>query len=395
MAPGIRIRHSRSCGAREGAVCSCKPTYQAQAYDARTGRQVWRTAKTLSEAKHWRSDAQAALRRGDLSADRGLTLNDALDRWLGALASEFTRSGEPYKPGTIRDYRRCIEAHGVRDALGHYRLSEIRTQDVQQWIKAVGAGKDGVKPAAATIDAALTPLKAFYRRAVVGGEARDNPTIGILKPAVCCKVKRVAAPAEAAGMIAALEDRDRPLWATAFYGGLRRGELIGLRAADIDLATGVIRVERGWDMVEGEIPPKSKQGRRKVPIPGALRDHLDQLLLEHAGAGAVLFGTPAWVAQTNVRARRRWEAAGLPVLTLHEARHSFASMMIAAGVNAKALSVFMGHANIAITLNLYGHLFPGSEDEAAVLLDAYLDRAMTVAREAVGTPTVAHTVAHT
>ena len=61
--------------------------------------------------------------------------------------------------------------------------------------------------------------------------------------------------------------------------------------------------------------------------------------------------------------------------------------MIAAGVNAKALSTFMGHANIAITLDLYGHLMPGSEAQAATLLYAYL------AREIGGTvaPTVAHT----
>ena len=49
--------------------------------------------------------------------------------------------------------------------------------------------------------------------------------------------------------------------------------------------------------------------------------------------------------------------------------------MIAAGVNAKALSTFMGHFSISITLDLYGHLMPGSEDEAAALLDEYLGRA--------------------
>jgi integrase len=54
--------------------------------------------------------------------------------------------------------------------------------------------------------------------------------------------------------------------------------------------------------------------------------------------------------------------------------------MIAAGVNAKALSEFMGHSSITITLDRYGHLFPGSEDEAAALLDAYLERANTQAR---------------
>ena len=71
------------------------------------------------------------------------------------------------------------------------------------------------------------------------------------------------------------------------------------------------------------------------------------------------------------------------MLTLHEARHTYASLMIHAGVNPKALSTFMGHADIRVTLDLYGHMFPGSKDEAAGLLDAYLARA-----------TVASTVAH-
>jgi integrase len=67
-----------------------------------------------------------------------------------------------------------------------------------------------------------------------------------------------------------------------------------------------------------------------------------------------------------------WRSAGLNRITLHECRHTFASLMVAAGVNAKALSTFMGHANISITLDRYGHLMPGSEAEAAELLDAYL-----------------------
>jgi integrase len=77
---------------------------------------------------------------------------------------------------------------------------------------------------------------------------------------------------------------------------------------------------------------------------------------------------------------------GLDRLTFHECRHTFASLMIAAGVNAKALSTYMGHANISITLDRYGHLMPGSEDEAAALLDGYLtaqrERAAELARAA-------------
>jgi integrase len=61
-------------------------------------------------------------------------------------------------------------------------------------------------------------------------------------------------------------------------------------------------------------------------------------------------------------------------LTFHDCRHTYASLMIAAGGNAKALSTFMGHSSIQITMDRYGHLMPGSEEEAAGLLDAYLVR---------------------
>jgi Phage integrase family len=88
-------------------------------------------------------------------------------------------------------------------------------------------------------------------------------------------------------------------------------------------------------------------------------------------------GDPPDFENLQDRADTAWAKAGLERITPHECRHTFASLMIAAGVNAKALSTFMGHANISITLDRYGHLMPGSEAEAAGLLDAYLaaDRA--------------------
>jgi integrase len=78
--------------------------------------------------------------------------------------------------------------------------------------------------------------------------------------------------------------------------------------------------------------------------------------------------------------RATWQAVGLPTITLRAARHTFASFAIAAGMNAKTLCVLMGHANIATTYDKYGHLLPGSEDEAAARLDAYF--AQTAARAA-------------
>jgi integrase len=75
------------------------------------------------------------------------------------------------------------------------------------------------------------------------------------------------------------------------------------------------------------------------------------------------------------RADAAWTAAGLERVTLHACRHLYTSMSIAAGVNAHALCAYMGHAGIQVTIDLYGHLFPGNEAEASALLDAYLRRA--------------------
>ncbi|HET7427710.1 MAG TPA: site-specific integrase [Gemmatimonadales bacterium] len=104
-----------------------------------------------------------------------------------------------------------------------------------------------------------------------------------------------------------------------------------------------------------------------------LRDYLVEHRMNSSGEGRV-FATERQVRSQAERAAKRWQGRGLPRLTPHDARHTYASLMIAAGVNAKALSTFMGHADIGITLDLYGHLMPGSQSEAADLLDAYLAR---------------------
>jgi integrase len=85
---------------------------------------------------------------------------------------------------------------------------------------------------------------------------------------------------------------------------------------------------------------------------------------------------------TDQRAKDAWEAAGLQPITLHEARHTFASLLIAAGANAKAVQEFMGHSKIQTTFDTYGHLLPGSHDEVRERMDAYLLGAVEATEDA-------------
>ncbi len=119
-------------------------------------------------------------------------------------------------------------------------------------------------------------------------------------------------------------------------------------------------------------------GRRSVPIVAALAALLaDHRVLTNHVDGFVFGSTPPTpFTPTNVRrsAIASWNRAKLEPIGLHECRHTFASILIAAGVNARAITAYMGHASIQITFDLYGHLMPGNEREAVALIDAFLGR---------------------
>jgi integrase len=254
-------------------------------------------------------------------------------------------------------------------------LARITPADLQALVDRLHA--TDMKPA--TIRNAILPLRAIYRRACARDGLAINPTSGLELPAVRGGRGRIASPDEADRLLAALPEQERALWATAMYAGLRLGELRALRHEHVDIRAGLIRVEASWDAREGLIEPKSRAGKRSVPIPRVLSAHLARHRLAH-GASGLVFGRspdrPFQPTSVNKRAVRAWTTAGLEPIGLHEARHTFASLMIAAGVNAKALSTYMGHAGVAITYDRYGHLLPGNEAEAAGLLDAYLARAV-------------------
>jgi integrase len=378
---GIVVKHRAGCASERGARCNCRRVYQAAVWSARDARRIRKHFDSLSDAKSWRAESYGKLRRRELRAPSAMTFGEAAALWLlGVRAGSIrNRAGDEYKPSTIRSYEQALRGSrdgkgGLLRELGAIRLSDLSVDDVQAYADRLLAA--GAQPS--TIHNQIMPVRAIcrWRRR----EVAVNPTIGLSLPAVRSGRVRIASPAEAELLLAALHERDRPLWATALYAGLRRGELMGLRWGDVDLARGVIEVVQAWDPKEHcMVAPKSTAGARRVPIAVALRTYLAPLRLAAAiDAQCLVFGSggvPFSATPLYERAFRAWRRVGLSPICLHDCRHTFASLMIAAGVNAKALSTFMGHASISITLDRYGHLMPGAEDEAAALMDAYLKAA--------------------
>jgi integrase len=183
----------------------------------------------------------------------------------------------------------------------------------------------------------------------------------------------------------AAEDRLHPLWVLLATTGMRRGEALGLRWADLDLDAGRARVVQTIVQTRGLVTigePKTAKGRRSISLDSStlavLRDHRHHMLQERLLVGAdfndlgLVFHQPdgTWlrpdaVSDLFLRRTRRY---GVPRLTLHGLRHTWATLALEKGIHPRVVQERLGHSTIAITLGIYSHVSPTLHDEAAELV---------------------------
>ena len=163
---------------------------------------------------------------------------------------------------------------------------------------------------------------------------------------------------------------------------MRRGELLGIQWSDVDLGRARIAVRRSLVTVGHEVvvsEPKTAKGRRSVALDPATVASLKVWRL-HQAAERLAWG-PAWIDSGLVFTRedgrplhprevtrafsRHVLAAGVPIIRLHDLRHTHATLALAAGVHPKVVQERHGHANIAITLDTYSHAIPAMQESAA------------------------------
>ena len=127
--PGIRVRHSSGCPARDGGACTagrkngCRPSFEAWVWSPRDEAKIRRTFRNLAEAKGWRNDAASAIRKGALLAPTRQTVEEACRAWITDAKSGAIRkrNGERYKPSLIRTYEGDVGRY-IAPALGRRRL---------------------------------------------------------------------------------------------------------------------------------------------------------------------------------------------------------------------------------------------------------------------------------
>jgi integrase len=173
--------------------------------------------------------------------------------------------------------------------------------------------------------------------------------------------------------------------AIAIATGLRRGELLALRWSDLETDYTVAHIRRSIEPVDGHTfqEPKTARSRRAVVLPAFLRPYLDRQHLDQ-GSRRERLGS-AWQEQdmvidsgngspvNPVNLSGAWgrfvRRHALPPLRFHDLRHAHATLMLLQGVHPKIVSERLGHSSIGITLDIYSHVLPSMQSEAAEAFD--------------------------
>jgi len=351
-------------------------------------RQVWETVKgSRAAAKARMDELERGIRQGGFVEQTRITVGEWLLRWH---SSWVTRN---LKKQTSDSYAMEIRNH-LAPKLGAVLLQKLSRQHLEDYIESnleAGAMSGGGGLSRATVRYHLNVLSGALEYAVKQGYLARNVVHAVdlpspeRKPVETMKRRDVPRFLEAAVAVGALY---HALFYLALYTGMRLGEILALRWSEVDLELGFISVIRSlYKRGRVEIgEPKSQSSRRRISMPASLAAVLRGHRKEQEANG-VLLGRPleeadlvfaypgnrpldpSTVYHTFQKTLKR---AAIPRIRFHDLRHTHASLLFAANIHPKIVSERLGHSSVSFTLDIYSHLVPGLQEDAAEQLDRFL-----------------------
>jgi integrase len=261
-------------------------------------------------------------------------------------------------PGALRQYGLSYRIRFL-PFFGHLRLSQITPETVQAFVNSLG----GLSPS--YIYMIFGHFRSAMNTAVAQGYINRSPCRGIRLPRLRKTVKPMLEPSEVMRLVDITDFPNRALFALLGFSGIRIGEALALRRRHIKLERRDIRIEESWCTNTRQFkPPKTAAGLRTVDMLGVLESVLREYFesLGDIEPDSLLFPSPDNPEQPvsyqtiHGNFRKALAAAGLPAVTIHSLRHSFASVILASGVSINVLARNLGHSDPSITLRVYSHL---------------------------------------
>jgi integrase len=322
------------------------------------GRDRCKTFATERDARRFKVDVERRAQLGSLYDAGPTSFAEFLEGWLG-------RYEQRVRPAT---YDRGVQALRQVAHLRAYRTDQLRVGDVEDAITALA------RRAPRQAQIALQLIKQALRNAQERGHVIDAAILTLQSPRHAEGEPRFLTWAEVEGLASNCAEEQLIIFAALT--GLRQGELFALRQAELDLAGRRVLIQASAR--NGKRGPTKNGRKRSVHLSTeAVRAAQEQLGRLGTQDRELLFASPMGVTwrKDNFMARVFRPAVrrtGLEGLTFHDLRHTYASLMVAAGVSAQVIADQLGHADARLVLQRYGHLYPGASERAALALDAYL-----------------------
>lgn len=319
------------------------------------------------DADNWVSTQKTDTLRGDWVDPR------AGRKLFSAYASEW-QAHQRHRPATKSLVAIHLKNH-ILPTFGDRPLGSIRHTEIKSWVTDRG---DDLAPA--TVELVFRYLSTIFKAAVTDQLLARSPCVGIKLPAIEREKVIPLADEHVNKLIAEAPPRFRALIVMAAETGLREGELLGLTSDHVNMLGRRLEVTQQMVTVNDGSPPrlgppKTKAGRRTVPLPdGALAALAAHMASFPPGEQKLIFtsgrGTPVRRNTFNQMWRRTAKRAGLEGVKFHSLRHYYASILIDGGESVKVVQARLGHASAMETLDTYGHLWPDSEDRTRGVVDA-------------------------
>jgi integrase len=334
--------------------------------------------KTRKDAKTKLDEALRNYEQGLAVGSKRQTLAKFLTDWLENNAKQTLRAT------TYRTYEQHIRLH-INPEIGWHQLGELTPAIIQKFMSDKLNGDPPLAPRTVLYTRAV--LRRALGQAVRWGMLPRNPAELVDPPRVARSEIKPLSAEEAQALLEAVKGhRLEAFYSVAVGLGLRRGEALGLMWEDIDFEAGTLRVVRGLQRLDHKLQlteVKTETSRRTIKLPRfcvtALRAHRARQLRDRAKAGeswqntGLVFttgvGTPHDPRNVDRHFKQTLKAAGLPEIRLHDLRHSAASLLLAQGVPVKMVSEILGHSGSRITLDVYGHIFDQTRQQAADQMD--------------------------
>ena len=277
------------------------------------------------------------------------------------------RSSLVHRDGYLRVIDNALKNY-IFPTFGSRTLSSLRRSDVQAFVSTLTQNRS-----ANSVHNIFRVLSQLMGAAVDDLLVPASPCARVKLPSRPTAEVKPPTPAEVAGIAERICPRYRALVVLLAGTGLRISEALGLQVGDVDFLRGTLRVERQRDSrAEGFIPPKTRSSVRTVPLGRVVVDELAAHLAAYGPAeDGSIFTDDRGRPLTYTGWKPIWCSTETTYKT-HDLRHYAASALIAGGASVKQVSVILGHANAAITLGVYSHLWPGDDERARSILDAAL-----------------------